>query len=104
MTELTTPPLSPHSGDIEARRTLNKVLSGKVNNFGEVTLDANSTTTTLNDTRIGINSVISLQPKTSNAAAALTTTYFGTPGNESVTISHANNAQTDRTFVYTVSG
>lgn len=104
MTELTTPPLSVSSGDTEARRTVNKVLSGKTNNFGSVTLTANSATTTLNDTRIGINSVISLQPRTSNAAAALTTTYLGTPGDGSLTINHANNAQTDRTFLYTVTG
>lgn len=104
MTEITTPPLSPLTGDQEVRRVVNKVLSGKTNNFGSVTLTANAASTTLADTRIGINSVIHLQPTTANSAGALATTYFGTPGDGSVTINHANNAQTDRTFLYTVSG
>lgn len=104
MTDLTTPPLSPSIGDVDARRAINNILSGKTNNFGEVTLTANAATTTLSDPRVGINSVITLQPTTSNAAAALSTTYFDTPGNASVVIRHANNAQTDRTFAYTVTG
>lgn len=104
MTDLTTPPLNQLIGDVESRRTINKILSGKTNNFGSVTLTANTTTTTLTDPRIGINSVIHLQPTTANAAGALATTYFGTPGDGTVTITHANAATTDRTFKYTVSG
>jgi hypothetical protein len=104
MTELTTPPLSVSIGDVEARRIVNRILSGKTNSFGLVTLAANTTTTTLSDPRIGTNSVICLQAKTSNAAAAIASTYFSDPGAESVVINHANNAQTDRTFSYTIVG
>lgn len=84
--------------------TVNNILAGKSNNWGDITLTANSATTTLADFRIGINSVILLQPKTANAAGALSTTYFDTPGDGSVTINHANNAQNDRTFRYVLVG
>lgn len=104
MTDLTTPPLNQLVGDVESRRTINKILSGKTNNFGTVTLTANAASTVLSDPRIGINSVIHLQPTTANAAGALATTYFGTPGDGVVTINHANNAQSDKTFAYTVVG
>lgn len=104
MSEPSTLPISPDQGDKPARRAINNVLSGKLNNWGEVTLDANTTSTDLDDIRIGINSVVILQPTTSNAAAAITTTYVGTPGDGSVTITHANNAQTDKTFKYVIIG
>lgn len=85
-------------------RAINNILKGKTNNTGSVTLTANSATTTLTDVRIGINSVITLQATTSNAASALTNVYFGTPGDGTVTINHSNNAQNDRTFKYVVNG
>lgn len=83
---------------------VNNILRGKTNNVGSVTLTANAASTALSDIRIGINSVIVLQPTTANAAAALATTYVGTPGDGTVTITHANNAQTDRVFLYCVIG
>lgn len=87
---------------------VNNILSGKLNNNGTVTLTANAATTTLSDTRIGANSVICLMPTTANAAAALTTTYFDTfafsSGLGTCTIHHTNNAQIDKTFIYTVTG
>jgi len=89
----------------EAIEIINNALLGKQNICGEVTLTANSATTTLADELITPNSVVSLDmPMTSNAAAALGTTYFSTPTKGSVTINHANNAQVDRTFRYTVKG
>jgi len=84
--------------------TVNNILQGKTNNRGSITLTASSATSTLTDKRIGADSVILLQPTTSNAAAELATLYFGTPGDGSVTINHANNAQVDRTFKYVIIG
>jgi len=78
------------------------ILRGKLNNTGSVTLTVSSATTTLTDIRIGINSVVLLQPTTANAAAELATLYFGTPGDGTVTINHANNAQADRIFKYAI--
>lgn len=83
---------------------INNILRGKINAGGEVTLTANSATTTLSDVRIGTDSVILMQPTTENAAGALSGIYFGTPGDGTVTINHANNAQTDKSFRYVVIG
>lgn len=111
MTELATqlvPREWSSSRDHRARiaDSLNNALRGKLNNTGSVTLTQSSATTTLTDIRIGINSVILLQPTTANASAEIGngTIYFGTPGNGTVTINHANNAQSDRTFKYAILG
>ena len=85
---------------------INNILRGKTNNTGSVILTENSATSTLTDIRIGINSVILLQPTTANASAEIGagTIYFDDPGDGSVVINHANNAQTDRTFKYAIIG
>ena len=84
--------------------TLNLVLSGKLNVTGTVTLTASAASTVLNDIRIGTSTFIGLMPTTANAAGALATTYIGTRGNGTATITHANNAQADKTFVYLAIG
>lgn len=83
---------------------VNNTLAGKLNNTGTVTLTANAASTTLTDSRIGYNSVISLMPTTANAAGALATTYFNTFAKGSCVINHANNAQADKTFGFTITG
>lgn len=109
MTEIVTAPVPTRWSDERdhrerTARAVNQILQGKTNNFGSVTLTANDTTTTLTDIRIGVNSVILLQPTTANAAGALATTYPGTPGDGTVTINHANAATVDRTFKYVITG
>jgi hypothetical protein len=86
--------------------TVNLILKGKINNTGTVTLTANQATTTLTDIRIGIDSHLSFMPTTANASAEIGagTLYVSARGNQTATITHANNAQTDRTFIYTVTG
>jgi len=83
---------------------INRILAGKLNCIGSVTLTANAATTTLTDVRIGGDSVVLLQAITANAAAALATTWFAAPGDGTVVINHANNAQADKTFNYAVIG
>jgi len=109
VTDVSTPVLPPRWTDIaeQIRKivvAVNNILRGKTNNTGTVTLTAGSATTTLTDIRIGINSVITLQPTTANAAGALANVYFGSAGDGTITINHANNAQVDRTFLYCVVG
>ena len=77
---------------------------GKILATGTVTLTASSATTTLSDRRIGPNSVILLMPTTANAAGALATTYVNARTNESATINHTSNAQSDKTFAYAILG
>lgn len=83
--------------------TLNVSINGGGNNSGNVTLTAATTTTTVTDTRVSVTSAIGLMPTTANAATALATTYI-TTDKGSFLITHANNAQTDRTYRYSVGG
>ena len=83
---------------------LNNVLEGKINATGSVTLTASSATTTLTDARIGPNTVIAFMPTTSNAAAGVTALYVSARTEGSATLTHANNAQIDRTYGYSLLG
>lgn len=81
---------------------------GKTNNTGTVTLTANSATTTITeaDGKIGLYTQIVLTPTTANAAAALTNIYLSARdvANKTITLTHTNNAQVDRTFLYHLVG
>ncbi len=85
---------------------INQVLQGKLLSTGTVTLTANQATTTLNDQRIGTDSYINFMPTTANAAAEQGAGgfYVSARDKETATLTHANNAQTDRTFVYLIIG
>lgn len=80
--------------------TVNELLKGRANNAGSLTLAAGATTTVVLDNLFNSDMVPLLTPTTSNAAAALGTTYVSSRDNGSFTLTHANNAQTDRTFLY----
>lgn len=87
-------------------RAIRDLFMGRSNAMGTVTLTANAATTTVIAPNIGDQSVIHLTPRTANAAAALATTYITaantTPGQ--FIINHANNAQVDKTFGYSIQG
>lgn len=89
-----------------AAKSLNLILKGATNNGLTVTLTANAATTTVTDNRIGPNTKLDLTPTTSNAAAALGTTYQTWPNATTgqAVLNHTNNAQTDRTFRATLEG
>lgn len=92
--------------EVEHRRKLaevaNQAIQGKVLSVGSVTLAENSAITVLADIRIGVESFIGLMATTANAAAE--NPYVTGRTNGEATINHANNTQTDRTFVYVVLG
>lgn len=82
---------------------VNSALAGKINSVFTVTLTANVASTTINDPRVGADTVILLFPQTAHAATELGngTLYIAPSGytlKTSFVITHANNAQTDRTF------
>lgn len=83
---------------------VNALGSGRSNAFGDFTLATSTTTTEVIDRLVGIDSVITLMPTTANAAAALVSTYVSARGIGKFTLTHANNAQTDRTFAYAIIG
>ena len=84
---------------------INNILRGKMLPTGSITLTANSATTTLTDSAIGANSQIDMMATTANAGAELGAgIWFSGRVDGSCIIHHANNAQVDRTFNYTVIG
>ncbi|MGI9490503.1 MAG: hypothetical protein ACR2RF_32340 [Geminicoccaceae bacterium] len=83
---------------------INLLAQGKLLSTGEVTLTASSATTTLTDDRIGTNSFIGFMPTTANAATEIATLFVTNRDKGTATLNHANNAQTDRDFVYCIIG
>jgi uncharacterized membrane protein len=87
---------------------VNGLMQGKSNNYGTVTLTANAASTTVQETegRISINSVILFMPTTANAATEYAGGSFYVSStdieNKTFTITHANNAQADRSFRYVI--
>lgn len=92
------PGLSPSEVDRRVAEVVNRLLAGKMNAVTTVTLTAGATSTTLTDSRIGGGSWIGLSPTTANAAGALATTYISAKAKGSATITHANDANVDKTF------
>jgi len=86
----------------QVSETVRRIMNGKTNNVVEFTLTANQGTTTLTDARFTLCTALIATPLTANAAAeqANGTMYVLDTGrvNGAITITHANNAQTDRTF------
>lgn len=85
------------------KQAINSAIRGKLNCTGEVTLTANAASTVVIEKLCNANSVILLQPTTANAAAAIGTTYIEA-GAGTFTITHANNAQADKSFKYVIIG
>ena len=85
---------------------INSLREGKINSVGTVTLSANADSTVLSDRRIGPDSFIGLTPETANAAGEIAAgvLYVSARGKQTATLSHANNAQIDRTLTYVVLG
>ncbi|TXH55201.1 MAG: hypothetical protein E6Q97_09285 [Desulfurellales bacterium] len=84
-------------------QSVRHAMLGNTNNTGEVKLTAGAASTVVIDNRCTTNSVVLLQPKTANAAAAIATTYPVT-GEGTFTLNHANNGQTDKDFKYVIVG
>lgn len=84
------------------RQTVNEMLKGRGNQTGTFTLTANAASTVVSDNRFAADMVPVWTPTTANAAAEVGAggMYVSARTNGSFTITHANNAQTDRTFLY----
>jgi len=84
--------------------TVNGILDGRDNAYGTATLASSTTTTSIQDRRVGISSVITLMPTTARAAAALTSVYVSARGQGVFTLTHDSQTYTDRVFAYRVGG
>ena len=85
-------------------RGIRDLFEGRRNTTGTVTLTANASSTVVAHGNFGVASTPILTQATANAAAALATTYVSVRANGSFTLTHANNAQTDRIFYYSFDG
>ena len=87
----------------EISEVVNGLMEGKSNNTGSFTTTASVTTTTLNNERIGYDSVIIFTPMSANAATELPTLYIQSLNKGYAVISHGNRAYTSA-FKYVVIG
>lgn len=90
----------------QAQAWMTEANQGHLQNTGVITLQANTATTVVSDMRAGVGSFIGFTPRTANATIEMAngTMYVSARGKQTFTITHANNAQTDRTFVYAILG
>lgn len=79
---------------------INALIAGKADVVGTFTLAANATSTTVSDNKFESNQVVVWAPTTANAAGAVGGLYLSARAKGSFTLTHANTATTDRTFVY----
>jgi hypothetical protein len=87
----------------EISEVVNNLVEGKSNNTGIITLAvASATATTLNDERIGYESIILFMPTTANAASAMTNLYVSARAKGSATLTHSANTSADKTYSYVV--
>src|SRR3974390_1778656 len=85
---------------------INQLAQGRSNAVGRVTLVANAGTTTVAAENCGAGRVVLLSPLTAHAAAELGngTIFVSAVSAGAFTLTHANNAQTDRVFGYVCLG
>jgi hypothetical protein len=80
--------------------SINGLIEGRLDATYYITLTANSATTVVVDTRFESSMVPVFTPTTANGAAAMGGMYVSSRGKGTFTLTHANNAQTDKSFIY----
>jgi hypothetical protein len=85
---------------------LRELAQGRSNATGTVTLAPNAGSTTVTAVTCATGATVMLTPTTADAAAEIKngTLWISAVGNQSFTITHANNAQADRTFLWAAYG
>ncbi len=99
----------PHITETDLKKivlAIQQLGAGRSNAVGTVTLTINVATTTVTDNNCAPGSVIKWTPTTASAATEIGngTMYLSTVANKSFTITHANSATADRTFLYAIQG
>lgn len=83
---------------------IQQLYAGRTNAAGSITLAAGATSTVVSADNCAAQCAVFLFPKTAHAAAALATTFISSVGKQTFTITHANSAQTDRSFFWVALG
>lgn len=86
--------------------SLQQLAAGRSNATGSVTLTANAASTAVTNDNFAAGSTVYFTATTANAAAEIGagTMYVSARAKGTFTITHANNAQTDRTYLYAILG
>jgi hypothetical protein len=104
---ITRPPVAPlvpadvgneRATSVRHAAAINQALRGGISATIGVTLAANQSQSTFQDSRIGPFTFVGLMPTTANASAALRSVWITTTQGEA-TINHANSPNSDQTFV-----
>lgn len=86
-------------------RTVNRILEGKINSVGTVTLSTGTTTTLVADFRAHANSKVLFQPTTANAASEWASgAMWATCSANQIDITHSSATETDLSFGYVLLG
>lgn len=85
---------------------IQSLFNGRSNAIGKATLAAGATSTVVSAPNCAAQCAVFLFPTTAHAAAEIAAggCYVSAVGKQQFTITHANNAQVDRTFFYVALG
>ena len=99
-------PIPTEKDPYKIARAIRELFEGRSNAVGSFTLAANAASTTVTAANCGSGCTVLVFPKTANAATEVGngTMYIATVNNGTFVVTHANNAQTDRTFRYAAFG
>lgn len=98
-------PLSPSEKEIHrVVAVVRQLIEGRSNAVGTVTLTANAGSTVVTAPNCGPDSAVFLFPTTANAAAIVAATYVSAVAAGTFTVTHTNNANTDKTFNWVALG
>jgi len=96
--------LPPFGGDQRAvAEVVRGIMDGKTNNVGYFITGTSTTTTTLNNERIGYDSAIIFTPMNDKAAQEMAKLWVGTRSQGSAIINHQSNAHVCE-FMYIIVG
>lgn len=90
------------AGWLQIQLKINQILRGRLNVAGTVTVGNGNTSATITDARLGVTSVILLQPEDANAAALNWYISALSQGSATVTVTAAPGA--DAAFRYVILG
>lgn len=83
-----------------------QISAGRSNGVGTITLTPSVASTTKTDINCASGSTVMFTPTTASAATEIGngTMYLSAVANQSFTLTHANSATADRTFLYAILG
>lgn len=100
------PPIANEPRLSRVTQAVRELFEGRSNAVGTITLRAGQTTTTVTATNCGLDSRVFLMPTTAHASAEFGngTIYVSSVGQGTFTITHASDANADKTYFWLAIG